>query len=157
MPRPSVRIVTTSNAGTIAGIAALEAAAFGRGGLNEWHLPVIARHGRLYALEASGAVVGAASIIRDWRSDKAYLIDLVIDEKARGRGWGRLLMARVIEDLKGERVRQLELTVAPENTAVVELYTNLGFVETGRYPNEYGRGEDRLAMTLNVTHGTRGT
>ncbi len=134
----------------IARVAALEEETFGRGGLNEWHLPVIVRHGRLYVLVEGEELVGAASLVRDWNAANAYLFDLVVEPAARRRGRGRFLMEKVIAALAAEGVEELELTVAPENEAAVSLYKQLGFKATGTLREEYGKGQDRWSMSLKI-------
>lgn len=146
----TVKIIEQPDPEMIARVAALEEEAFGRGGLNEWHLPVIARHGRLVVIIEDERVVGAASLLRDWVGRSAFLFDLVIAGDVRGRGRGRLLLEGVIENLRNDGVERLELTVAPDNKAAVDLYAQVGFTRTGVLADEYGRGQDRLTMALTL-------
>ena len=146
-----VRCVEQPDSEIIAVVAALEEEAFGRGGLNEWHLPVIARYGRLYVLFEGEQIVGAASLVRDWTAGTAYLFDLVIANEARRRGYGRYLMEEVIAHIGGEDISQIELTVAPDNWQAVGLYESLGFSMTKALKDEYGKGQDRLKMVYELS------
>lgn len=148
MSNITIKILEHPDPEIIAQVAALEEEAFGRGGLNEWHLPVIARRGRLVVIIEDERVIGAASLLKDWAGSTAYLFDLVVAGDARGRGCGRLLMEGVIENLRNKGIERLELTVAPDNNAAVDLYTQLGFKRTGLLAGEYGEGQDRWAMAL---------
>jgi len=150
MSNLTVKILEQPDSEIIAAVAALEEEAFGRGGLNEWHLPVIARHGRLVVIIEAERVIGAASLLKDWAGNSAFLFDLVIAGDVRGRGCGRYLMEKTIENLRNEGFKRLELTVAPDNNAAVDFYERLGFERTGLLPGEYGLGQDRLAMTLTL-------
>jgi ribosomal protein S18 acetylase RimI-like enzyme len=157
-------------------IAALEGKAFGRGGLNEWHLPVVARQGRLYVLESGDDLLAAASVIRSWPADLspppcdeapaprhceeapptrqsqtvAYLIDFVVSGDHRGRGFGRRFLQDMVQDLKKEGVGRLGLTVAPDNVAALSLYRSAGFKRTAHYADEYGSGRDRWLLELTL-------
>lgn len=53
----------------------------------------------------------------------------------RGRGIGRLLVARLIEEARsaGYSVMKLDTDTAPEFAAAIDLYRSLGFVECDRY------------------------
>lgn len=144
-----VEIVTDPTPTVIEAVAALEESTFGRGGLNEWHLPVIARRGRLYiARVGETEMVGAASLIRSWEDSAAFLFDLVVEREWRRRGVGRRLMTAIVEGLKTDGIRRLELTVAPENDAALALYRGFGLNETAFFPQEYGGGMDRVMLTL---------
>ncbi len=130
-------------------IALLEEANFGRGGLNEWHLPFIIRHGRLYALESSGKILGAASLIRDWDHDaKAYLVDFAIVKGRQKEGLGRLLLKGILEEMEQEGTEVLELTVAEENSSATNLYERFGFCRVDFLKDEYGQGQDRWLLRL---------
>ncbi len=134
----------------IAEVGRLEDAAFGSGGLNEWHLPYIIRHGHLYVLEVGMRIDGAASLMRTWDVKKAYLIDLVIREETRKHGLARLLMKKLMKDLRREGIEHVELTVAEENVAALKLYQRLGFRKVEYYKDEYGQGRDRWLLRVDI-------
>lgn len=142
----NVRLITEPDPELIAKVTALEKEAFGRGGLNEWHLPVIVRHGRLYILFEDERVAGAASLIKDWSAGTAYLFDFVIDSGVRGKGYGRLFLEEVLNSLKAEGVSTVELSVAPENQRAIDLYEELGFEKKRMLSAEYGKEQDRWLM-----------
>lgn len=150
-----VELVKEPALAIIESVTALEENAFGRGGLNEWHLPVIARQGRLYVARANETkvVVGAASLIRSWETGIAFLFDLAVAREWRRRGVGRRLMAAVVEELKRDGIRCLELTVAPENGPALALYNGLGMTKAAYLPEEYGGGADRILLRLELGNG----
>jgi [ribosomal protein S18]-alanine N-acetyltransferase len=144
------RVVDRPEPRIIERIAALEHEAFGRGGLNEWHLPVVARQGRLYVLESGDELLAAAGLISSWRENSVYLIDFAVAAGRRRLGFGRLLLEKMIDDLKKEGAGRLALTVAPDNEAAISLYRSLGFKRADEYIDEYGSGRDRWLLELTL-------
>ncbi len=153
-----VEIVKEPVPGVVEAVTALEETTFGRGGLNEWHLPAIIRQGRLYVARADETkiVVGAASLIRSWETGIAFLLDLAVAREWQRRGVGRRLMAAVVEGLKRDGIRCLELTVAPENGPALALYNGLGMTKAAYLPEEYGVGTDRILLRLELGDGNDG-
>lgn len=130
----------------------LDKAAFGEGGLNEWQLVPLIRHGRVFAARQDGAVVGCVQYMLDWDNPRnAYMVGVSIDEKMRGRGLGTELIQKTLQVLAGEALTAVELTVDPENAAAVRVYeTKLGFVRSAVRTDEYGAGGHRLVMTVEL-------
>ena len=76
---------------------------------------------------------------------QAYIFRLMIDEKYQGMGFGRSGMQKIIEVLRtDERVTAVGISYKPENDVARQLYSSLGFFETGERV-----GEEVLAV-LNV-------
>jgi len=128
----------------------LENQAFGSGGLNEWHLIPLIRHGRVFAARKDQTVIGVIEYMLDWDNPrKAYMIGVSIAKEARGQGLGTEFIRRTLQALCHENVTEIELTVHPENLAAIRVYeTKLGFKTKELRANEYGCGEDRLVMTV---------
>lgn len=129
-------------------LVALEEAAFGHGGMNEWHLVPLIRHGRVYITRKNQEIVGLIQYMLDWNCpQKAYMVGVSIDAKWRGRGVGTELLKESFIWLQQDNIREVELTVDPQNISAVTLYEKkLGFVITELRDNEYGEGENRLVM-----------
>ncbi len=136
----------------ISELVQLELEAFGIGGLNEWHLVPFIRHGRVYIGREEGRVVGLIQYMRDWDNpQKAYLMGVSIAKDMRGKGLGTRLISTSVEELRNEKITEIELTVDPKNRAAIKVYIEkLGFVEKGIRLDEYGAGEDRLVMILEL-------
>jgi [ribosomal protein S18]-alanine N-acetyltransferase len=83
-------------------------------------------------------------------AEDAWLLGLGIRPEARGHGYGRALMDRSLERLRGDGVRRVLLTVKPENIAAIRLYESIGFNNTGFHPHYYGDGEGRLMMAAQL-------
>lgn len=58
---------------------------------------------------------------------RGYIEDMVVDEKARGRGVGEALMRACLEQAKKEGAPQVMLTSNPGRQAANRLYQRLGF------------------------------
>ncbi|SMD07864.1 GNAT family N-acetyltransferase [Sporomusa malonica] len=143
-----VELVTTFNKELVQRLVALEADAFGIGGMNEWHLVPLIRHGHVYIIRKNEDIVGAVQYFLDWdRPKKAYMMGVSIAKEHRGMGIGTKFIQDTFEALAQEGIEEVELTVDPENLTAIKIYENkLGFVVTDFRKNEYGEGEDRLVM-----------
>lgn len=56
-----------------------------------------------------------------------------VDEKHRGKGYGRQIMLFALSQLKESSCRQARLRVHVENKPAIHLYKTLGFIEIGQY------------------------
>ena len=135
----------------------LEQEAFGCGGMNEWHLVPLIRHGRIFVSKNNDIVVGAVQYMRDWnKPELAYMVGVSVAAEARGKGIGTKLLAESIQNLFEDNFAEVELTVAADNAAAVKVYKEkLGFEATEFRQNEYGQGQDRLVMVLTRERFTR--
>jgi GNAT superfamily N-acetyltransferase len=92
--------------------------------------------GRTVVAELDGAVVGACSV--EWRDPfwiderHAWLPDLMVTERARGRGIGRALLADAVAAAAAQTATQLTLESGLARTAAHGLYRSTGFAEAGR-------------------------
>ena len=134
-------------------IVKLETEAFGDGGLNEWNLVPLIRHGRVFCLIEDGLVLGCIQYMMDWNDHtKAYAVGISIAGLKRGKGYGTLLFDESMDMLVNEGIRTVELTVDPQNTAAVAVYgRKLGFETIGLRSDEYGKGIDRITMEKKLT------
>lgn len=140
--------VQTVKADVIGRLVQLETEAFGNGGMNEWHIVPFIRHGRIYVIKRAGEIVGSIQYMLDWDDpQKAYLVGVSVSRQWRGQGIGTELLTESLRQLAEHSIKEVELTVDPENTGAVKLYeTKLGFVVSEFRKAEYGEGEDRLVM-----------
>lgn len=131
----------------------LEAAAFGRGGMNEWFLPAFMKHGAVFVLWHNDRPIGVAECMRDWNHpSEVYLFGLSLEASARSKGWGRLFLTRICAILAERGFTQVSLTVSPRNRAGLRLYRRLKFRIVAYLPNEYGPGEHRFLMRKRLLH-----
>lgn len=97
-----------------------------------------------------GAVAGYVVL---WLvSDEVHLLDLAVAPDLRGRGVGRLLARRVLDEARQSGARLVTLEVAEDNAAACGLYVGLGFAITTRRRDYYGPGRTALVMERQVAH-----
>jgi ribosomal protein S18 acetylase RimI-like enzyme len=77
----------------------------------------------------AGGVVGTLTlaVFRIPTGVRAWIEDVVVDEKARGRGVGEALSRRALELAAQAGARTVELTSRPSREAANRLYRRLGF------------------------------
>ena len=101
--------------------------------------------------EQQGKIIGTASVerVRNAQSH-AGVFGIVILEKFTGKGLGTMLMNKIIQLAKKElKVEIIKLGVFGNNKRAQNLYTKLGFKETGRIKNGIkvkGRYQDEITM-----------
>lgn len=145
-----VELITGTEPKLIARLVKLEQEAFGYGGMNEWHLVPIIRHGKVFVIKENDSVVGAVQYMLDWdKPELAYMVGVSVAAQVRGKGVGTKLLVESIQQLFADKITEVELTVEADNTAAVKVYKEkLGFEVTEFRENEYGPGQDRLVMVL---------
>lgn len=106
----------------------------------------------LLVAELAGRVVGYAAL---WFvTDEAELGDLAVLPEERGRGIGRWLLDRAMEEAAGRGARQLYLEVRESNEAARRMYERAGFSVAGIRPGYYSEPrEDAILMTRSLTIG----
>jgi ribosomal-protein-alanine N-acetyltransferase len=81
--------------------------------------------------------------------DEGHILNLAVHRKFRGQRLGLLLVERVLNDCRKGGGSSVSLEVRHSNRAAIELYRQLGFVETGRRRNYYYNREDAILMEYN--------
>ncbi len=145
----TIELIRTNDPVTMQRLVDLEKAAFGSGGLNVWQLVPLIRHGRVFVIRKDDEILGAIQYMLDWENRcKAYVVGISIHQDWRGRSLGTELFAASLAVLSRENISEVELTVAPDNSAAIRVYQDkLGFRRSALLPDEYGEGQDRLVMT----------
>lgn len=98
----------------------------------------------LSAFAADGSLVGF--ICPMLLLDEGHILDVAVDPACRGKGVGRLLVQRVLDDCRAGGASFVSLEVRVSNDSAIALYGKMGFVETGRRRRYYKDGEDALMM-----------
>lgn len=104
------------------------------------------------------ALAGNASvgfILSRAAADEAEVLTVVVAQRWRGRGIGRLLLDQHLIRLSLSRVRRLFLEVGDDNVAARALYSRAGFEEVGRRPAYYpgargGQPVDALVLKRQI-------
>lgn len=85
----------------------------------------------LVARDEDGDVVGSMTLamFRIPTGLRAWIEDVVVDERARGRGVGRLLNEHALDLARTAGAKTVDLTSRPSREAANRLYKRMGFVE----------------------------
>ncbi|MDO9040945.1 MAG: GNAT family N-acetyltransferase [Desulfocapsaceae bacterium] len=90
--------------------------------------------GRVLVAEAEGLVIGMCSgqlLVSTAEGGLSLLVeDVVVDERWRGRGVGRLLMAAISDWAKANKVSRLQLLADRNNVPALDFYRSLGWHTT---------------------------
>jgi ribosomal protein S18 acetylase RimI-like enzyme len=58
-----------------------------------------------------------------------WIIEIEVLDEYRGRGWGKLLMAKAHEWFKAKGIHRIELEVAHKNSGAIAFWQKLGFID----------------------------
>lgn len=104
------------------------------------------------AEDPQGPVAWAVSLVRQhrhWRSGRIYSV--AVHSRARGRGIGRLLTERLLQDFRSRNILRVYLEVREDNQTAIALYKALGFTPVRRLPAYYAPGVDGLSCRVILT------
>ncbi|MGZ0188825.1 MAG: GNAT family N-acetyltransferase [Alphaproteobacteria bacterium] len=146
--RPEVtHLLTPLTAANAAAVAALFDIAQSEGGSNGWTSGAIEDAIRNSAFGVvittdQLAVLGAALALT--AGPDAEVANIVVDNRYRGAGLGKLLLTRLIEQASSAGFERLLLEVAEDNTPAKALYMNAGFDKIGGRPGYYRRNDTKI-------------
>jgi ribosomal protein S18 acetylase RimI-like enzyme len=81
----------------------------------------------------AGYVILTLGYSFEYRGREAFIDELYLDERFRGRGIGRRTMEFVEEEARKLGVNAIHLEATPGNDAAVALYRRVGFVDHERW------------------------
>lgn len=91
-----------------------------------------------------------AGYIIYWQSDVyAEVIDLVIKEDKRGKGYATALMEKMINTIVINNAKALSLEVSVKNIKAIKLYEKLGFTKSKSLKNYY-KDSDAILYVKNI-------
>lgn len=126
----------------------VEAASFFRPTSRDWYVKELARPDvcHIYIVHAEG--VRVAGFCAFWRiADQIHINNLAIRPELRGRGLGRILLHRVLQEADAMAAPAATLEVRRSNTAALRVYERAGFRVTGVRPSYYTHPiEDALVL-----------
>lgn len=112
-----------------------------------------------WVLELEGVVQGYG--IMSVGAGECHILNLCVRPASQQRGFGRMLLAHLLDSAQEHGAERALLEVRPSNGAARRLYRQMGFAQVGvrraYYPTRDGR-EDALVLTRplayeRVTHG----
>jgi [ribosomal protein S18]-alanine N-acetyltransferase len=88
----------------------------------------------------------ASSIGNDWEIE-----NVVVDDSARRRGFGRILLQQLIAQAHAQHAESIHLEVRESNDSARALYKKCAFVETGRRKSYFRNpSEDAILYRLSL-------
>ncbi len=78
--------------------------------------------------------------------DEGHILNVAVDPLFRGKGVGRMLVQRVLDDCRMNGASFVSLEVRVSNSTAISLYSRLGFTVTGKRKQYYENGEDAIMM-----------
>ena len=83
----------------------------------------------LYALEYDEKIIGMVTlcIYQCPTGRKAWIEDVVVDQNHRGKGYGKLMLRKAMEECQNRGNVTLMLTSRPSSIVANQLYQSLGF------------------------------
>ena len=109
------------------------------------------QYSRMYVLKENDYVlgyVGAWVVI-----DEADITKVTIIPTLQNKGLGKFIFNYLIESLKEENVRQINLEVRKSNESAIHLYEKFGFKQIAVRKKYYSDGEDALIYVLVLDGG----
>ena len=134
--------------GDLPAIAAIERRAFADPWSAESFAEMIGRESVWFAVarESAGAPV-LGYVVAIFAADEGEIGNLAVDDAARGRGIGAMLVQRVLDEATQRAVATVYLEVRESNAGARRLYDRCGFGEVGRRRGYYQRPvEDALVL-----------
>jgi ribosomal protein S18 acetylase RimI-like enzyme len=85
----------------------------------------------LVARDQEGEIVGTLTLVvfQIPTGVRAWIEDVIVDERARGKGLGSALTHEALELARAARARTVDLTSRPSREAANALYQNVGFAQ----------------------------
>jgi len=102
----------------------------------------------VHVAERDGVVAGwVVSLVRThqrWRTGRLY--GIAVSPTMSGRGIGRILVTRTLEELTRRGVVSVALEVQSDNERAIGLYRSFGFTQAAYLPDYYGAGVPGIRM-----------
>jgi RimJ/RimL family protein N-acetyltransferase len=121
------------------------------------YLRTVQRHpdAAVFVADDDGRIVARLSLSRDPHPASRHVADLglMVAERSRRQGIGRMLLDQAVEWGSVAGIRKLELHVFPWNEAALALYESFGFEREGYRKGHYARaGEyvDAILMAYSI-------
>jgi RimJ/RimL family protein N-acetyltransferase len=116
------------------------------------YLRTVQRHpdAAVFVAEDDGRIVARLSLSRDPHPASRHVADLglMVTERSRRQGIGRMLLDQAAEWGRVSGIRKLELHVFPWNEAALALYESFGFEREGYRKGHYARAGEYVDAIL---------
>lgn len=100
-----------------------------------------------FVAKQDGKIVGFAGFMRNF--SEVEIMNLVVRKNCRGKGIGKMLLQKIIENAQNNEIQEIFLEVNENNKRARQLYQDAGFAEVGKRKNYYGQ-ESAILMLKKV-------
>lgn len=120
--------------------------------INEWIIPVFIKYGKIITVvktfndgqKNTEKIIAVNELLKKWDdSQTVFIHSFYVDKPYRKKGIGSLLLKETIKILKKEKIKNIELTVDPENLDALRLYESFNFQKQCHKKDLYGKGVHR--------------
>ena len=80
----------------------------------------------LFVLEESAKILGVL-VLKELGADELEIMNIAIEEKHQGKGWGKVLISFGIEEAKKRKAKSLWIATGNSSIAQLALYQKMGF------------------------------
>ncbi|MDP0498745.1 MAG: GNAT family N-acetyltransferase [Verrucomicrobiota bacterium JB022] len=117
--------------------------------LNHPQAHILDRGGHILLARLDDTIVGCIALVPA-KSEPGWweISKMGVDERARSRGIGRLLMLAVLERAREIGARQLFLETNSRLAPALRLYEQAGFVKVPMRPSPYTRADVRMELVV---------
>lgn len=103
-------------------ISAIDCQAFGVDGISVFNLAQFARSGSVFALEFDEEIVAEAVVLKNFEDSGANIFGFAVNEQITSKGYGTILMNRLLEFAREAKISYFELTMNPHDMRAKNFY-----------------------------------
>jgi ribosomal protein S18 acetylase RimI-like enzyme len=83
-------------------------------------------------------------------AERGWILGVAVEPAAQGAGIGRALTEALLERIRTRGVRDVAVTVHPDNAPALALYRVLGFEQTRTEPDYFGEDTARVVLMRKI-------
>ncbi|MDW3646808.1 MAG: GNAT family N-acetyltransferase [Bacteroidia bacterium] len=81
---------------------------------------------KLFVLEEAAKILGVL-VLKELKDDELEIMNIAIEEKQQGKGWGKVLLNFGIEEAKKRKAKSLWIATGNSSIGQLALYQKMGF------------------------------
>ena len=109
-------------------------------------IPILYSNTSFIAVKGRSALGYVMGAVEQGNPRRAWIMSLAVRPKARKTGLGEKLLLCLLESMAAIGVKEVKLSVSPENKIAVALYEKHGFTSCRTVEDFYGPGQSRQLM-----------
>jgi ribosomal-protein-alanine N-acetyltransferase len=83
-------------------------------------------------------------------SERGWILGVAVEPSAQGAGIGRALTEALLERMTARGIRDVAVTVHPDNEAALALYRSFGFEQERSEPDYFGADRPRVVLMRKI-------